>query len=87
MNLALWFALHVIFGQVRSVGFETEIPVLSSNRLTCGPSLRCFHDCLLKLKIGMLPTLAAWQSRRAFSSQRVAKTRCVPVAIRIIGAI
>ena len=46
VNLALWLALHVILGQVRSVGFGTEIPVLSSNRLACGPSLRCFDDRL-----------------------------------------
>ncbi|MBZ9943655.1 chromate efflux transporter [Mesorhizobium sp. BR1-1-13] len=58
MNLALWFALHVIFREVRETGFGTEVPVLSSidwraALLSCATMI-----AILKLKTGMLPTLA-----------------------------
>ncbi|MER8369353.1 chromate efflux transporter [Mesorhizobium sp. M1378] len=58
MNLALWFGLHVIFGEVRNVGLEMDVPVLSSidwraALLSCASMI-----AILKLKIGMLPTLA-----------------------------
>ncbi|MBZ9701037.1 MULTISPECIES: chromate efflux transporter [unclassified Mesorhizobium] len=58
MNLALWFALHVIFRDVRATGLGTEVPVLSSidwraALLSCATMI-----AILKLKIGMLPTLA-----------------------------
>ncbi|MBZ9854980.1 chromate efflux transporter [Mesorhizobium sp. CA13] len=58
MNLALWFALHVIFRDVRATGLGTEVPVLSSidwraALLSCAAMI-----AILKLKIGMLPTLA-----------------------------
>ncbi|TIN43232.1 MAG: chromate transporter, partial [Mesorhizobium sp.] len=58
MNLALWFGLHVIFGEVRNVGLGTDVPVLSSidwraALLSCAAMI-----AILKLKIGMLPTLA-----------------------------
>ena len=58
MNLALWFALHVIFGQVRSVGFETEIPVLSSIDWRAALLSAASMIAMLRLKTGMLPTLA-----------------------------
>ncbi|MER8724585.1 chromate efflux transporter [Mesorhizobium sp. M0751] len=58
MNLALWFGLHVIFGEVRNVGLGMDVPVLSSidwraALLSCASMI-----AILKLKIGMLPTLA-----------------------------
>lgn len=58
MNLALWFALHVIFGEVRDMGLGMDVPVLSSidwraALLSCAAMI-----AILKLKIGMLPTLA-----------------------------
>ncbi|MEO5758347.1 MAG: chromate efflux transporter [Mesorhizobium sp.] len=58
MNLALWFALHVIFHEVRKIGFGMDVPVLSSidwraALLSCAAMI-----AVLKLKIGMLPTLA-----------------------------
>ena len=59
MNLALWFAVHVIFGQVRSVGFGSEIPVLSSIDWRAALLSAASMIAMLKLKIGMLPTLAA----------------------------
>ncbi len=58
MNLALWFALHVIFHEVRNIGLGMNVPVLSSidwraALLSCATMI-----AILRLKIGMLPTLA-----------------------------
>lgn len=58
VNLALWFALHVIFREIRGVGLGMDVPVLSSidwraALLSCAAMV-----AVLKLKIGMLPTLA-----------------------------
>lgn len=58
MNLALWFALHVIFGAVRSVGLGMEIPVLSSLDWRAALLAAAAMVAMLRLKIGMLPTLA-----------------------------
>lgn len=58
MNLALWFALHVIFGKVQSVGLGTEVPVLSSIDWRAALLSAAAMIAMLKLKIGMLPTLA-----------------------------
>ncbi|BCG92562.1 chromate efflux transporter [Mesorhizobium sp. 131-2-1] len=59
MNLALWFALHVIFGSVRSVGLGMEIPVLSSLDWRAALLSIAAMVAMLRLKVGMLPTLAA----------------------------
>ncbi|QKC93398.1 chromate efflux transporter [Mesorhizobium sp. NZP2298] len=58
MNLALWFALHVVFREVHATGLGMNVPVLSSidwraALLSCAAMI-----AILKLKIGMLPTLA-----------------------------
>jgi len=58
MNLALWFALHVVFREVHNIGLRMNVPVLSSvdwraALLSCAAMI-----AILKLKIGMLPTLA-----------------------------
>ncbi len=58
VNLAVWFALHVIFREVRSMGLGMNVPVLSSidwraALLSCAAMV-----AVLKLRIGMLPTLA-----------------------------
>ncbi|MBZ9992360.1 chromate efflux transporter [Mesorhizobium sp. BH1-1-4] len=58
LNLALWFALHVIFHDVRRLGFGMNVPVPSSidwraALLSCAAMI-----AILKLRIGMLPTLA-----------------------------
>ncbi|MBZ9673237.1 chromate efflux transporter [Mesorhizobium sp. ES1-3] len=58
MNLALWFAMHVIFHQVSKLGLGMNVPVPSSidwraALLSCAAMI-----AILKLKIGMLPTLA-----------------------------
>jgi chromate transporter len=62
LNLAVWFGLHVLFGEVREVaglGMSLEIPVLATIDpaalvLTLAAIVAVFH-----LKIGMIPVLAA----------------------------
>lgn len=62
LNLAVWFALHVLFGRlepVRAAGVTLDVPVLSTVDipalvLTIGAMLAVF-----RFKLGMLPTLAA----------------------------
>ncbi|MBM2713324.1 chromate efflux transporter [Mesorhizobium caraganae] len=58
MNLALWFALHVVFGVVHRVGLGMEVPVLSSLDWRAALLAAAAMVAMLKLKIGMLPTLA-----------------------------
>jgi chromate transporter len=61
LNLAVWFGLHVLFGEVRKVeglGMSLDIPVLATIDpaalvLTLAAILAVFY-----LKIGMLPVLA-----------------------------
>jgi chromate transporter len=62
LNLAVWFGLHVLFGEqqaVHALGMTIDVPVLSSVNipslvLTLGAMLAVF-----RFKVGMLPTLAA----------------------------
>jgi chromate transporter len=62
LNLAVWFGLHVLFGEVREVegfGMSLDVPVLSTVDpaalvLTLAAVVAVFH-----LKIGMIPVLAA----------------------------
>jgi chromate transporter len=62
MNLAIWFALHTIFAELRPVvlaPLHFEMPVLASANLwalllTCGAILAVF-----RLRIGMIPVLAS----------------------------
>jgi chromate transporter len=62
LNLAIWFALHVLFaevGEIRALGMTLEMPELSSLRgasllLTAGALLAVF-----RFDAGMIPTLAA----------------------------
>jgi chromate transporter len=62
LNLAVWFALHVLFAQVNEVrwlGMKLDVPVLSSVNL---PSLILTVGALLavfRFKIGMIKVLAA----------------------------
>ena len=61
LNLAVWFGLHALFGQVREVegfGMTLDVPVLSTVDpaalvLTLAAIVAVFH-----LKIGMIPVLA-----------------------------
>jgi chromate transporter len=62
LNLAIWFALHVLFAQVNEIrlsGMTLDVPVPSSLRvasliLTTGALLAVF-----RFKTGMIATLAA----------------------------
>ncbi|UCI08755.1 chromate efflux transporter [Mesorhizobium sp. B1-1-8] len=61
LNLAVWFALHVLFSQLQErhgLGMSVDVPVLSSINV---PSLVLTLGALLavfRFKIGMLPVLA-----------------------------
>lgn len=62
MNLALWFALHVIFREVRSLeflGLAPDLPVLSSLDWRAAVLSAVAMMAMLRFKIGMIPTLAA----------------------------
>ena len=62
LNLAVWFGLHVLFGEVRAVqgfGMSLDVPVFATIDpaalvLTLAAIVAVFH-----LKIGMIPVLAA----------------------------
>jgi chromate transporter len=62
LNLAVWFGLHVLFGELREfhwLGMKIEMPVLATVNipsliLTLGAVLAVF-----RFKIGMIPALAA----------------------------
>lgn len=61
MNLALWFALHVVFREVRTLdmpGIEPALPVLDSIDWRAALLASAAMIAMLRLKIGMLPTLA-----------------------------
>jgi chromate transporter len=59
-NLALWFALHVLFGATRKIAFaglQLEAPVLSTlNGITAAIALAAVI-AMLRFKVGALPTL------------------------------
>ncbi|MBW3564745.1 MAG: chromate efflux transporter [Acidobacteria bacterium] len=62
MNLAVWFALHVLFGEVREVhtfGMSVDVPVIATINI---PSLILTAAAMLavfRFKIGMIKVLAA----------------------------
>ena len=58
MNLALWFALHVVFGKVERLGWGMEVPVFSSLDWRAALLSAAAMVAMLRLKLGMLPTLA-----------------------------
>ena len=62
MNLALWFGLHVLFREVRSVnvfGLSPDWPVLASLDWRAALLAAAAMIAMLRFKIGMIPTLAA----------------------------
>lgn len=62
MNLALWFGLHVLFREVRSVavlGLSPELPVLASLDWRAALLSGAAMLAMLRFKIGMIPTLAS----------------------------
>ncbi|KAA3450208.1 chromate transporter [Mesorhizobium sp. SARCC-RB16n] len=58
MNLALWFALHVVFREVHMTGLGMNVPVLSSIDWRAALLSLAAMVAILKLKTGVLPTLA-----------------------------
>lgn len=61
MNLALWFALHVVFGEVRAFelfGIGPDLPVLSSIDWRAALLAAAAIVAMLRFKVGMIPTLA-----------------------------
>jgi len=62
MNLALWFALHVIFREVSRVGIAgigPDLPNLASVDWRAALLAAAAMIAMLRFKIGMIPTLAA----------------------------
>jgi chromate transporter len=59
-NLALWFALHVLFGatqEIALVGLHWEAPVLASLNGTTAAIALAAVIAMLRFKVGALPTL------------------------------
>ena len=62
LNLALWFALHVLFGEVRVVqgwGMTLDVPVLATLSLPSAGLTLLALLAVFGLGLGMLPVLAA----------------------------
>ena len=60
LNLAVWFALHVLFARVREVegfGFSLDVPVLASLDPLALALLMTAMVAIFVLRLGMLPTL------------------------------
>jgi chromate transporter len=62
LNLAVWFSLHVLFGQVeefRSFGLHLQVPILASIDIASLGLAGAALIALLRFKLGMIPTLGA----------------------------
>jgi chromate transporter len=59
MNLALWFALHVVFREMRPAAFGPDLPVLSTIDWRAALLAAAAMVAMLRFKVGMVPTLAA----------------------------
>lgn len=60
MNLALWFALHVVFREVRTfeiLGVGPDLPVLTSVDWRAAVLAVAAMIAMLRFKVGMIPTL------------------------------
>jgi len=62
MNLALWFALHVAFREVRPTGFGPDLPVLASIDWRAALLAAAAMVATLRFRVGMIPTLLACAS-------------------------
>jgi chromate transporter len=65
LNLALWFALHVVFQDVQTIevmGASPELPVLSSVNGWAALLAAAAMLAMLRFKMGMIPTLGACAS-------------------------
>jgi chromate transporter len=62
LNLAVWFALHVLFAQMiltRALGVRMELPVLSSLNLASALLTAAAAVAVFRFKVGMIPLLFA----------------------------
>lgn len=59
LNLGLWFAMHVVFGEVRTVWAGMEIPVLASIDWRAALLSTAAVVAVLAFRVGTLPTIAA----------------------------
>ncbi len=62
LNLAVWFALHVVFREVRpfdGLGFGPDLPVLASIDWRAAALAAVAMVAMLKFRLGMIPTLGA----------------------------
>ena len=62
LNLAVWFALHVIFGVVaerHALGLRLPVPDLASLDLASLAIAAGALVAMLRVRVGMIPTLAA----------------------------
>ena len=60
LNLAVWFALHVLFAEVRDVSFAglmLEVPVLRSVNVAALALTAVALFAVFRLKLGMVPVL------------------------------
>jgi chromate transporter len=69
LNLAIWFALHVLFRQmleVRQFGMSLELPVLSSVNSASGVLTLAAAVAAFRFKVGMIPLLLACSAAGVF---------------------
>jgi chromate transporter len=62
LNLAVWFSLHTLFGQVierHAYGLTASVPVLDTLNVPALVLSLAAVIAMFRFKIGMLPTLAA----------------------------
>ena len=62
LNLAVWFALHVLFAEVREVpvlGLTLDVPVLASVNVASLVLTLAALLAVFRFKVGMIPVLAA----------------------------
>jgi chromate transporter len=68
LNLAIWFAIHTLFGEVRAVPFATgrfEVPVLGTLDLAALVLATLAAIAIFRFKAGVLPVLAVCASAGA----------------------
>jgi chromate transporter len=62
LNLAVWFGLHVLFGEVRAVegfGMSLDVPILATINPAALVLMLTALLAMFRFKVGMLPVLAA----------------------------
>ena len=62
LNLAVWFALHLAFGEVnelRAYGLKLQVPVLATVNVASVVLAAAAFVAMLRFKVGMMPVIAA----------------------------